>query len=722
VEGCGKVPFKPTVELHPETAQSDQPDGATTEVKVPQQAGATEINSADVNNAHVTLPGGLTLNSAAARGLKACTSAQIAIGTTKPVECPAASKIGEVTVEADLPEKSLAGNVYLGAPSGEPIAGPPFTVYVDAESARYGVSVRLQGHVSVDLGSGRVEASFLNNPQQPFSDFILKAKGGPQSPLANPLPCSAASLEALFTPYTGLGPALPSSPFTTTGCPSPLPFSLSQSTSDQPASAGAFGTTSYTFNLARSDGQQYLAKVATTLPAGLVGAIPAVKLCGEPQATQGTCSAESEIGTATVTVGAGSEPYPLSAPVFLTSPYGGGPFGLSIPVHAAAGPFDFGTILTRAAITIDPYTSRVSVTSSPLPTIVQGVPVRLKSISANVNRRNFLYNPTNCGALATESTLTSTFGATQALSSPFAVTDCGALAFTPSFTAASSAKTSKLGGANLQVSVTQPSHQANIRSVVSSLPPQLVSRLTTLQQACPEATYAADPSRCPAGSNVGVATATTPVLPGTLSGPAILVSHGGAAFPDLDLLLEGSGVRAILVGNTDIKGGVTTSTFATLPDVPVSSFSLTLPTGPHSLLTANGNVCAQPLAMPTTITGQNGARITQSTPIAVAGCAGGRGGSKCVKILKRRLVGHTLKLRVRVCAAGRLDASGKYLTRVARRLRRASTTTLALSLTRAGLSAVHKRGRLRIRVLVSFAPAHRGAPRASASTAITIRR
>jgi hypothetical protein len=317
--------------------------------------------------------------------------------------------------------------------------------------------------------------------------------------------------------------------------------------------------------------------------------------------------------------------------------------------------------------------------------------------------------------------LTSTFGATQPLSSAFAVTGCGALAFAPSFTASSSAKTSKLDGASLQVNVTQPAHQANIRSVVTSLPPQLVSRLTTLQQACPETTYAADPSRCPAGSNVGVATARTPVLPGTISGPAILVSHGGEAFPDLDLLLEGSGVRTILVGNTDIKGGVTTSTFATLPDVPVSSFSLTLPTGPHSLLTANGNVCAQPLAMPTTITAQNGARITQSTRIAVAGCAGASA-AKCVKILKRSLKRNKLKLKVRVCAAGRLSTRGKYLKRAGRRLRRAGTTTLTLSLTRAGLAAVHRRGRVKVRVLVSFVPARRGAARASASTAVTFRR
>jgi hypothetical protein len=169
--------------------------------------------------------------------------------------------------------------------------------------------------------------------------------------------------------------------------------------------------------------------------------------------------------------------------------------------------------------------------------------------------------------------------------------------------------------------------QANIRSVAVSLPKQLPSRLTTIQQACPEATFAANPASCPAGSNVGIATATTPVLASPVTGPAYLVSHGGAAFPDLVLILQGEGVTVDLVGSIDIKKGVTSSTFASVPDVPVSAFELSFPEGPHSALTTNlpakakGNLCGQSLVMPTTITGQNGAQIKQSTRIAVTGCA-----------------------------------------------------------------------------------------------------
>jgi hypothetical protein len=710
VEGCGNVPFKPVAEVMPGVSSSDQPDGAVTVVKVPQYADANEINTADIRDAHVTLPEGMTLNPSAAHGLQACTAAQIAIGTTKPVTCPAASRVGTVTIETDLPPKTLTGGVYLGDPGGGPITQPPFTIYLDAESA-LGVSVRLQGSVNPNPSTGRLEATFEHNPQLPFSELILTLNGGPRAPLANPLECGSASVQALFTPYTGLASALSSTPFVTTGCPNPLPFSLAQSTPSSSSDAGAY--TSYTFNLSREDGQQYLSRLTTTLPAGLVGAIPSVPLCGEPQAQTGTCAAASEIGKATVNVGAGTEPYAFTGPVYLTGPYGGAPYGLSIPVPAVAGPFDLGSgacdcVVTRAAIGVDPYTARVIATSS-LPTIVKGVPLRLKSLSVAVTRADFLFNPTNCGPLATDSTLTSTFAVTQITSSPFQATGCDALAFKPSFKVSTSAKTTKRGGASLRVNLTQPAHQANIRSVLAQLPLQLPARLSTLQQACPEATFAQNPRICPIGSLVGGATVSTPVLPDKLSGPAYLVSHGGAAFPDLDLILEGDGVRVVLTGNTNIKKGVTSSTFAAIPDVPVSSFALNLPIGPHSALAANGSLCAGRssigrLAMPTTITAQNGKQVKQNTTISVIGCP--------VRIVRHKVVGNAAFVTVQTYAPGRLSGRGNHLASVSRHLKKAqNAVTLKIPLSRAGRR--HRRP-LKVRVRVGFAPKNKGEPRSVA--------
>ncbi len=161
------------------------------------------------------------------------------------------------------------------------------------------------------------------------------------------------------------------------------------------------------------------------------------------------------------------------------------------------------------------------------------------------------------------------------------------------------------------------------------LPIALPSRLSTLQKACTEAQFNANPAGCPAASVIGNATARTPVLQAPLTGPAYLVSHGGAAFPDVKFVLQaderGGDVEIVLDGGTEIKKGITYSRFETVPDAPISSFETRLPEGPHSILTANVasnpyDLCGTSLAIPTTIEGQNGAILEQSTKIAVTGC------------------------------------------------------------------------------------------------------
>ena len=713
VEGCANVPFKPTAHVSPETAQSDEPDGAITEVKAPQNAGENEINTADIRDVHVTLPEGMTLDPSAAHGLQACTAAQIAIGTTERVTCPEASKVGTVTIETDLPPGSLAGIVYLGDPGGGPITGPPYTIYIAAESI-YDVSVRLKGTVNPNPSTGRLEVTFLENPPLPFSDLTLKLDEGARAPVANPLVCGSSQVEALFTPYTGGAAALSATPFATVGCPSPLPFSLKQSTQNSSASAHAY--TSYTFNLARENRQQYLSQIKAVLPPGLVGAIPSVPLCAEAEAQAGSCSSASAIGTATVSAGAGSEPYSFSGSVYLTGPDKGAPYGLSIPVRAVAGPFDLGTVVTRASISVDSHSGRVIVTSA-LPTIVGGIPLRLRTISVAVTRPSFLFNPTNCSPLTTDTTLTSTFGAVQPVSSPFQVSGCVALPFAPKLTASTNAKTSKADGAIFVVKVAYPpGAQANIKSVYVALPKQLPSRISTLNKACPAAIFEANPAACPALSRVGTATVSTPVLPGKLTGPAMFVSHGGAAFPDLDLVLSGDGgVTVILVGNTNIAKGITSSTYAAIPDVPVSSFEVRLPRGSDSVLGAVGSLCKRSLLMPTTITAQNGKIIKQSTKIAVGDCP--------IVILSHRVQGHEVILVVKVPAAGRVSAGGKNLLARRKRPGKARDLTVAVPLSSGGVRALanSRRHRLSVKVRLGFVPKAKKSPKSSASATVVFK-
>ena len=188
--------------------------------------------------------------------------------------------------------------------------------------------------------------------------------------------------------------------------------------------------------------------------------------------------------------------------------------------------------------------------------------------------------------------------------------------------ASGTGSTSGTSGNTSPTSVAQ-AEEANISRVKVDLPKQLPSRLTTLQKACTAAVFDANPAACPAASIVASAKAITPILPVPLEGPAYFVSHGNEAFPQLILVLQGYGITIDLVGDTFIsKAGITSSTFAHVPDAPVSSFELTLPQGKYSALTANANLCTVKggLKMPTEFVGQNGAVIHQSTPISVSGC------------------------------------------------------------------------------------------------------
>ncbi len=550
--GFKQPPFEPEFLLNPETKQQDQPDGITTELKLLHNPNPAELDTSQVKTTVATLPEGMTLNPSAAASLKACTPEQIGIGTTNPVTCPSESKIGTVTLDVpDLPPnavepESLHGNLYLGGPKGGgPITGPPYTMYIDAESPRYGISVRLQGTVTPNETTGQLTATFTELPEQPFSNAILHFTGGALAPLANPLTCGTATSTTSLVPYIGsFATATPSSSFAVDSdgkggaCASPLPFSLSQSTVNQsPGYAGA--KTSYTLNIQR--GRRPAVPVADQDgPAG--GSRRAAAdgdKCPEPQACKGECTAASEIGKVNVSAGAGSRPYEFKGNVYLTGPYGGAPFGLSIVVPAVAGPFSLGNVVTRGTLNVEPYTARVVATST-LPTIVGGIPLRMKGVGVEINKQGFLQNPTNCGVLQTETTLTAHAAwrrrtATQSLSTPFQVSNCNKLAFKPAFGSATGARTSKANGASLETTLNVPAGDANVKSVVVQLPKQLPSRLTTLQKACPEKTFAANPYICPSGSFVGGVRANTPALASKMKGPAILVSHGGAAFPDLDL-------------------------------------------------------------------------------------------------------------------------------------------------------------------------------------------
>jgi hypothetical protein len=683
LDGCNQLSFEPSIRVTSDGTAASSPTGVAVDVHVPQQEVLIPNGDAEgtVKDITVALPEGMAINPAGGDGLQACseglvgftgigevdpglTSTMFTSKLPEPLQqgvnfCPNASKIGEVTIHTPLLPNPLKGFVYLASQNENPF-GSLVAIYIVAEDPVSGVLVKLPGEVSLS-DTGQIVTTIKNSPQQPFEDAELHFFGGERAPLATPAHCGAYTTNASFVPWSGTNAVPFSSTFDITsgpnGSPCPgasLPFgpSLTGGTIDN--NGGAFSPLSTT--IGREDGQQNMSSVTLHMPPGLSGLLSGVELCPEAQANAGSCGVGSLIGETTVSAGVGSDPVNVTGgKVYITGPYHGAPFGLSIVNPVKAGPLDLehdtsnpvqdpacDCLVVRAKIEVNPSTAALTVTTNnegegyAIPHLIDGIPVQIKKVNVLINRPGFTFNPTSCDPMKITGSISSDEGASSPVEVPFQVANCAVLKFAPKFSVSTSGKTSKADGASLTAKVSEPNapfgSQANIARVKVDLPKQLPSRLTTLQKACTAAQFEANPAGCPHASFIGHAVVHTPLIPVALEGPAIFVSHGGEAFPSLIMVLQGYGVTVDLVGTTFIsKAGITSSTFKTVPDVPFSTFELTLPEGPYSALTANGVLCKSKLAMPTEFLAQNGAKINESTKVAVTGCPKAKKAKKRVK-------------------------------------------------------------------------------------------
>lgn len=723
VSGCEALRFEPSFSFQPDSAEEARaasPAGYTFELHIPQEH-ITEpeaLATPDLKQAVVALPEGLVADPSFAGGLEACSEAQVGLENTQPASCPKASKVATVEVSTPLLEHPLPGSVYLATPHQNPfdslLAG-----YLVIDDPLTGIVVKLAGQIELNPSTGRITATFDENPQFPLEKVKVAFEGGARAPLTNPATCGMKTTQAEWTPWSApqSGPPfadessfqIASGPQNRATCiysEHEEPNSPGFTAGSVSSQAGAY--TPFVLTLTRENGSQVFKGLEMTLPPGLLGKIAGVQQCpqadieaaergsGRGQQASPSCPAASEVGVVAAGAGSGT-PYYAQGHAYLAGPYDGAPFSLAIVTPAVAGPFDLGTVVVRAGLYVNPETAQVTVRSAPIPTILDGVPLDIKSIYVYVNREDFTFNPTNCAAKSIAGTLTAAFSTAQ-LSVPSPVAGCAALAFKPTLRASTKAQASKAGGASLKLigTSTPGGHGANLAKLDLQVPLQLPARLTTLQKACTEKQFAANPAGCPAGSAIGTATVHTPVLNVPVSGPIYLVSHGGAAFPDVETVLQGEGVTVVLDGKTDIKKGITYSNFEAVPDVPFTSFEAVLPEGPHSIFGTNlptdagYDLCGQKLTLPATLVAQNGAVFRQSTPIAVEGCP------DRLSIAAHAVRGRRLTLAVLVPAAGRLTASGRGLSSAAKSTRGSEIVQLTLREKRSG--------RLQTRVKLSFVP------------------
>jgi hypothetical protein len=680
LENCDQLPFEPGLDIRPqqeehqETTSASTPTGLDAKVTLAQQGTLTDglLGDADVRSTSVTLPAGMSLNPGAANGLEACSQAQVGYegpgGTdpfspgapeplhfsTAPADCPKGSKLGRVRIKTPLLDEELEGSVYLAEQDHNPF-GSLIAMYIVAESEKLGLTVKLAGEGHLEEGTGRLTTTFANTPQVPFEELDLELFGGIRGPLTTPALCGTYTANSTFESWSGAvsqpisqpGFAITSGPGGGPCLPSPLPFVPGFQVGSTSLQAGGF--TGFELSLSNPDGDQALTGLSVQLPKGVAALLSSVEPCGEPQAAQGTCGANSRLGSSIASSGYGREPFNLEGQAYLTGPYEGAPFGIEVVTPAIAGPFNLGDVIVRSRILVDRETAQVTIVSDPFPQYVQGVPVDLKQIKVNVNRPDFEFNPTSCNLTTINATLTGAQDGNASFHEPFHVSDCENLPFKPVFQASTSGNATKANGASFVVKVTSKGlGEADIEKVDLQLPKALPARLTTLQKACTEGAFNTNPASCPEGSVIGTAVIHTPVLKNPLSGPAYLVSHGGAAFPDVEFVLQGENITLVLDGKTAIKNQITYSKFEAAPDAPFTTFETVLPQGPHSALTSNVpakakfSLCGQALSMPTEITAHNGALIKQTTKIAVQGCKAVKA-SRAKKLTRAQQLAFALK-------------------------------------------------------------------------------
>jgi hypothetical protein len=704
MSNCNQLPFSPELTTGTDTPGADEPVGIDLDIGVPQSEGLGTAAAPQLREAAVTLPEGLSINPAAGEGSRACAPVgpegiDIPTGVSAGGEplgpgtlgegeelgpegvpqlaaghCPEASVIGSVEALTPLLTGIISGRVYLASPrcggpgqnpcnEGDAADGDLYRTYVELDGkgpSGEGIIVKIEGHIQANPTTGQLTLKLADNPQLPLSELNIKLFGGPRALLANPIRCGPAITTSILEPWSApySANAYPTSYYDVTGCTGPRSLNPTLFVGSGVVDAGAFST--FATTVVRDENEQYLSSIRLHAPSGLSAMLSSVPLCQESLASAGECPEASHIGSSIIAAGSSSRPLYLNGDIYLTAGYKGAPFGLSIVTKAVAGPLNLGLDVVRAQVSIDPRTAALIIASDPLPQIVLGVPLRIRSVTLNIDRPKFIFNPTSCASQQISAAITGTEGANATVSSRFALGGCYNLAFKPELTASTDSHTDYADGAGLNVQLAFPKReegvQANLARLRIVLPKQLPSRLTSLQSACPDTTFVADPAACPQASIVGTAKARTQMLSDELTGPVYFVSHGRNTFPSPVVVLQDNGVNIDLVGSTTIeRTGLARIGFDSLPDIPIESLELYLPQGPHSVLSANANLCAlsrtvavkrnviqhlhgravrhlvevhkhvgASLLMPTELVGQNGAVIHQSTKIKVSGCTAGK--------------------------------------------------------------------------------------------------
>jgi hypothetical protein len=617
VTECERETFNPVLEASATTGETDAPSGLNLELKSPQFEGLSASPS-ELRSAIVTLPPGFTINPDAADGQRDCTDAEANFGSEGPAACPDNSKIGYFAIGSPTLDGPLTGSLYIG----EPRPGNQYRLFMVASG--FGMNVKLVGSFKPDPQTGQVNAYFEELPQLPFESFQLHLFASDRGLMATPTSCIVHTVSADMLPWNGTLADQTSTQFfvLTSGphgatCPGQVrPFNPSLDAGTSNPVAGAHS--SFTLKLDREDGDQFLGKLKFTMPPGLTADLRGIAYCPEASITAAiqipgrteqvapSCPASAQIGTSNVAAGPGSHPFHAIGKMYLAGPFQGAPLSLVAITPALAGPYDYGNVVVRVAIHVDPLDAHVVADSETVPQIIGGIPIRMRSIQVNIDKPSFMINPTNCSPFSVDSQGIGDQGTVTDFSSYFDAVNCHALGFKPKMTMRQTGgrkSTRRATNPALQLDLRTRPGDANIKSLSVTLSSAFEIDQRHLGNICSEKELAAN--QCAGRTPIGKATTTTPLLDQPLSGPAYAVS-GSGGLPRLAFVLNGQ-VNLVPRADTEtVKGGRLQTTVPVVPDAPIGHFRLTVFGGKTGYLINTRDICVHTPVTQVAYLAQNG--------------------------------------------------------------------------------------------------------------------
>ncbi len=633
--GCDELTFNPSLAVTPTTTSADSVSGLDVALKVPQSQSPTAPSPSEIRSVKMTLPEGFSLAANGANGKVACDDSELSLGTEDAAHCPEFAKIGTSMVDSSALPGPIFGSVYIG----QPLPGQTYRVFVTADG--FATHVKLKGTVDLDPQTGQIVTSFSDLPQSPIQEFQLHFFGSERGIFATPKHCGSYPVVSEFVPWDG---ALQDQVSTSqievdsgpggSPCPgTPRPFNPTVEAGTADNTAGHFSP--LTLQASRADGNQEPTGVTVDTPPGFLASLRGVTYCpeavisglrtgayggGREEQASPACPASSRIGAARVGAGPGTRPVYVGGNVYFAGPYKGAPVSLVVVIPAVSGPYDLGNVVVRAAIYLDPATANIRTLSDPFPTILQGVPLRARYLQIRLDRPNFTLNPTRCDPFAVTSQAFGDEGAVASISNHFQVANCSSMDYSPSLSLTLTNGLQARGHPAIHAVLTADPGEANSRRVSVALPKGEQLDNAHIGTVCTRPQFAAN--TCPAGSLIGHAEVTTPLLDGGLSGSVYLRSSGNK-LPDIAMDLEGQ-VDIELAGRVDAPNGRLRASFESVPDAPITSVSFDLFGGKKGLVINSESLCDKPKRATVQMTGQNGDTISADPKLKVACGSGAR--------------------------------------------------------------------------------------------------